>query len=95
MKYIQREKGGLNGHCGMQRVRGTGRVAALRLKSFIKIKLKGTKPSKINVKGTLSLNWVLRDIFMKVKLKGTNSFKINVKGILHLKWVVKEHFHKN
>ena len=42
---------------------GAGRVAALRLKSFIKIKLKGTKPSKINVKGTLSLNWVLRDIF--------------------------------
>ena len=49
----ERERGG-----------GTGRVAALRLKSFIKIKLKGTKPSKINVKGTLSLNWVLRDIFI-------------------------------
>ena len=53
-----------DGHCGMQRERGAGRVAALSLKSFIKIKLKGTKPSKINVKGTLSLNWVLRDIFI-------------------------------
>ena len=66
MKYIQREKGRLNRHCGMQREReggGTGRVAALRLKSFIKIKLKGTKPSKINVKGTLHLNWVLKGHF--------------------------------
>ena len=27
---------------------------------FMKIKLKGTNPSKFNVKGTLYLNWVLK-----------------------------------
>ena len=47
-----------------EREGGAGRVAALRLKSFIKIKLKGTKPSKINVKGTHH---------PKVDLKGTSS----------------------
>ena len=70
---------------------------------FTKIKLKGTKPSKFNVKGTLHLNWFLKGYFHEnhakrdqtwvlkghVMLKGTKPLKINVKGTLHLNWVLK------
>ena len=52
----------------------------------MKIKVKGTRPSKINVKGTVQLFWILKEHFMKIKVKGTRPLKISVKGTIYQKW---------
>ena len=61
----------------------------------MKIMLKGTRPSKIYVKGTIQLFWILKGHFMKIKVKGTRPSKINVKGSIQLFWISKGHFHEN
>ena len=61
----------------------------------MKIKLKGTKPSKINIKGILHLYCVLKGHFQENQALRDQTFKNNVKGTLNLKLVLKGHFHEN
>ena len=60
----------------------------------MKIMVKGTRPSKIIVKGTIQLFWI-RDNFKKIMFKGTRPSKIDVKGTIQLFWILKGQFHEN
>ena len=61
----------------------------------MKMKVNGTRPSKIHVKGTIQLFWNLRDIFMKIMVKGTRPSKIIVEGTIQLFWTLKGQFYEN
>ena len=58
----------------------------------MKIKLKGTKPSNINVKGILHLHCVLKGHLKENQAERDQTFKNNVKGTLNLKLVLKGHW---
>ena len=46
----------------------------------MKIKVKGTRPSKINVKGTVQLFWILKGHFHEIQLLGAIPSKIMLNG---------------